>query len=157
MSVNVGSIGVWNRGPAWSEHTAGERTAGAHPYLVTPEYTGIARETLGPDALLAVEQKVVLESEPVRARELARARVGPYMAMPNYTNNLLRLGFGDADFADGGSDRVLEALVASGEQAIRERVHAHLQAGADHVCLQVLDGDLPREQWRRLAPVLIDA
>jgi len=135
---------------------AAERAAGAHPYLVTPEHTRIARETMGPDALLAVEQKVVLEPDPVRARELARATLGRYMALPNYTNNLLRLGFTEADFADGGSDRVVEALVASGEQAIRERVGAHLQAGADHVCVQVLDGDLPRAQWRRLAPVLVD-
>ncbi len=136
---------------------AAERAAGAHPYLVTPEHTRIARATMGPDALLAVEQKVVLEPDPIRARELARAMIGRYMALPNYTNNLLRLGFTEADVADGGSDRVVDALVAlGGEQAIRDRVREHHEAGADHVCLQVLDGALPREQWRRLAPVVID-
>jgi probable F420-dependent oxidoreductase len=134
---------------------AAERAAGAHPYLVTPDHTRIARETMGPGALLAVEQKAVLESDPVRARELARARVGPYMALPNYTNNLLRLGFAEADFADAGSDRLLDALVAWGEEdAILARVREHREAGADHVCLQVLNGAVPREQWRRLAPAL---
>lgn len=136
---------------------AAARAAGAHPYLVTPDHTRIARETMGPGALLAVEQKAVLEPDPVRARELARVTVGHYMALPNYTNNLLRLGFVEADFAGGGSDRLVDALVAwGGEDAILARVREHRQAGADHVCLQVLDGALPREQWRRLAPALSD-
>jgi len=137
---------------------AAERAAGAHPYLVTPDHTRIARQTMGPGALLAVEQKAVLESDPARARELARAMVGRYMVLPNYTNNLLRLGFAEADFADAGSDRLVEALVAWGdENAIVARVREHRQAGADHVCLQVLNGTVAREQWRRRAPAISDA
>jgi probable F420-dependent oxidoreductase len=128
------------------------RAAGAHPYLVPVEHTRQAREILGPDRALAVEQGVVL----ARDRTAARAHVGAYLELPNYVANLRRLGYGDADFAAGGSDALVDALVAWGdEEAIAERVRAQLEAGADHVCIQVIDAvdDLPpRETWRRLAP-----
>lgn len=143
---------------------AGERSAGAHPYLTTPEHTAWAREVLGDGPLLAPEQKVVLETDPVKAREVARTGAGPYLALPNYLNNLRRLGYTDEDFADGGSDRLIDALVAWGDlDAIAARVRAHHDAGADHVAVQVLTGRspldrgtvLPREQWRELAPALL--
>jgi probable F420-dependent oxidoreductase len=128
------------------------RAAGAHPYLVPVEHTRQARGILGPDRALAVEQGVVL----ARDRTAARAHVGAYLELPNYVANLRRLGYGDADFAAGGSDALVDALVAWGdEEAIAERVRAQLEAGADHVCIQVIDAvdDLPpREAWRRLAP-----
>ncbi|MCX2729717.1 LLM class F420-dependent oxidoreductase [Saccharopolyspora sp. NFXS83] len=136
---------------------AGEKAAGAHPYLTTPEHTAFAREVLGDGPLLAPEQKVVLETDPARAREIARSRTAPYLGLPNYVNNLRRFGFTDADFADGGSDRLIDALVVRGDvDAVADRVRAHREAGADHVCLQVLDSGsaLPREQWRELAPAL---
>jgi probable F420-dependent oxidoreductase len=137
---------------------AAERTAGTHPYLVTPEHSRIAREAVGPDKLVAPEQTVVVESHPARARELGRAFLAGYLAMPNYTNNLRRLGFGDEDLADGGSDRLVDAVVAWGEpDAIAARVEEHRAAGADHVCIQVAGvsrGELPLAQWRALAPTL---
>jgi probable F420-dependent oxidoreductase len=137
---------------------AAERTAGTHPYLVTPEHSRIAREAVGPDKLVAPEQTVVVESDPARARELGRAFLAGYLAMPNYTNNLRRLGFGDEDLADGGSDRLVDAVVAWGEpDAIAARVEEHRAAGADHVCIQVAGvsrGELPLAQWRALAPTL---
>jgi probable F420-dependent oxidoreductase len=135
-----------------------ERTAGTHPYLVTPEHSRIAREAVGPGKLVAPEQTVVLETDPARARELGRGFLAGYLAMPNYTNNLRRLGFGDEDFADGGSDRLVDAVVAWGEpEAIAARVAEHRAAGADHVCIQVAGvarGELPLAQWRALAPML---
>ena len=137
---------------------AAERTAGAHPYFVPPEHTAIARETMGPEALLAPEQMVVLETDPDRARTIARQHMAVYLQAPNYTNNLKRLGFTDEDVADGGSDRVVDAVVAWGtiDDALA-RVQAHHDAGADHVCIQVLDEDmthLPRTEWRELAAAL---
>lgn len=138
---------------------AGERSAGAHPYLTTPEHTAIARDVLGDGPLLAPEQKVVLETDPVEAREIARLRTAPYLGLPNYLNNLRRLGFTDEDFADGGSDRLIDGLVAWGDlDTIAGRVRAHREAGADHVCVQVLSRgtELPREDWRELAPALRD-
>ena len=135
-----------------------ERTAGTHPYLVTPEHSRIAREAVGTDKLVAPEQTVVVESDPARARELGRNFLAGYLAMPNYTNNLRRLGFADEDFADGGSDRLVDAVVAWGEpEAIAARVEEHRAAGADHVCIQVAGvprGELPLAQWRALAPTL---
>jgi len=132
-----------------------DRAAGAHPYLITPEHTARAREILGHGPLLAPEVKVVLDTDPERARATARGRLAPYLGMPNYTNNLARLGFGEEDFRDGGSDRLVDATFAWGDvAAIRERVAAHHEAGADQVVLQVVTGDdasLPREQWRELA------
>jgi probable F420-dependent oxidoreductase len=133
---------------------ARDRSAGAHPYLVTPEHTRRARAILGPDRLLATEQAVVLETDPERARSLARRHLQVYLLAPNYTNNWLRLGFAESDFADGGSDRLVDALVAWGDAAaIRERVARHHEAGADHVCVQILTEDrrLSVEQWRALA------
>ncbi len=131
------------------------RSAGAHPYLVPVEHTRRAREILGPDRRLAVEQGVVLADD----RDAARAHVSAYLELPNYVANFRRLGYGDADFADGGSDALVDALVAWGdEEAIAERVRAQLEAGADHVCIQVIDAvddRPPREAWRRLAPALI--
>jgi probable F420-dependent oxidoreductase len=119
---------------------AGERTAGAHPYLVPPEHTRWAREILGPGPLLAPEQKVVLESDPERARAIGRPRVqNPYLGLVNYTSNLRRLGWGDADLSGGGSDALVDALVAhgSGDQ-VAARLDQHFQAGADHVVVQLL-------------------
>jgi probable F420-dependent oxidoreductase len=118
---------------------AGQRSAGAHPYLVTPEHTQRAREILGPGPLLAPEQTVVLDTDPDTARAVARETLIRYLSMPNYTNNWLRLGFTTEDFEAGGSNRLVDAMVVWGdEQAIRNRVDEHHQAGADHVCLQVL-------------------
>jgi probable F420-dependent oxidoreductase len=138
---------------------AAERAAGAHPYLVTPEHTRRAREILGPGPLLAPEQKVVLETDPRRAREIGRAVVARYLQLPNYTNNLRWLGFTDEDLAGEGSDALVEALVAWGTpEDIEARVREHHAAGADHVAVQVLSNPdaagLPHEQWRLLAPVL---
>lgn len=138
---------------------ARERTAGAHPYLVTPEHTRRARGLLGPDALLAPEQAVVLDANRGRAREVARRHVARYLGLPNYTNNLLTLGFTDGDLAAGGSDRLVDALVACGDvAAIARRVGEHRQAGADHVAVQVLGADadeVPLAALRELAPALV--
>jgi probable F420-dependent oxidoreductase len=134
------------------------RTAGTHPYLVTPELTAKARAGVGPDGLVASEQGVVLETDPAKARATARLHLGGYLALPNYSNNWKRQGFTDDDLADGGSDRLVDALVVWGdEEAIAARVEAHRGAGADHVCIQVLTDDpmgFPTEQWRALAPAL---
>lgn len=137
---------------------ARERSAGAHPYLVPPEHTQLAREILGPDRLLAPELSVLLEDDEQRGLERARAFVSDYMRLPNYTNNLLRLGFDESDVAGGGSDRLVRALVAFGdERAVAERVAAHHTAGADHVTLHVIGAGetLPRHDWRRLAEALL--
>jgi probable F420-dependent oxidoreductase len=133
------------------------RANGSHPYFTTPEHTRIARETMGPDALLAPEQMVVLSTDPVEARRIARAGMKIYMGLPNYFNNLVRLGFDESDRADGGSDRLVDAIVAWGTpEQIAARVQEHHDAGADHVCIQVLqDGTaMPEAQWRALAEVL---
>ena len=138
---------------------ARDRSAGAHPYLVTVEHTRGARAILGPEKLLAPEQGVVLETDSDRARTIVRTHLELYLQLPNYTNNLRRLGFGDADLVRGGSDRLVDALVAWGdEQAIADRVREHREAGADNVCLQVLTENreqLPRDVWRRLAPAVV--
>ncbi|MDH6626658.1 putative F420-dependent oxidoreductase [Streptomyces sp. LBL] len=138
---------------------ARDRAAGSIPYLVTPEFTAYAREILGEAPLLAPELGVVLESDPTRARSLAREALAIYLNLPNYTNNFLRHGFAEDDFTDGGSDRLIDALFAWGdESAIRTRIDAFLNAGADHVALQVVNDEprdsLPRAAWRRLADVL---
>jgi len=140
---------------------ARERTAGAHPYLVPPEHSAMARKILGPDALLAPEQGVVLESDPARVREVSRKALEQYLRLPNYVNNWRRLGFTDDDTANV-SDRLIDALFASGEPGrIAERVNAHLAAGADHVCLQVITGTprpdvgTARRAWRKLAAALL--
>ncbi|MGW3169646.1 LLM class F420-dependent oxidoreductase [Streptomyces sp. NPDC001153] len=136
-----------------------DRAAGAVPYLVTPEHTARAREILGAGPLLAPELKVVLETDPSRARSLARDTLAMYLALPNYTNNFLRHGFTEDDLADGGSDRLVDAVFAWGDDSrIRDRIDTFHQAGADHVALQMItDGDrdsLPREEWRTLASLL---
>jgi probable F420-dependent oxidoreductase len=134
------------------------RAAGAHPYNVTPEHTAEARQALGPDAVLAPEQAVILTTDADRARRLGREQFQFYAVLPNYSNNLRRLGFGDDDFADGGSDRLIDALYAWGDvDAIAARVRAHRDAGADHVCIQVVaEAGFPRDEWRELAPALVD-
>jgi len=138
---------------------AAKRAAGAHPYFVPPEHTGFARQQLGAGPLLAVEQAVVLETDPAKARALARTHTVHYLTLPNYTNNLRRFGFGDADFEDRGSDRLVDAVVAWGDVgAIAARVRAHHDAGADHVCVQVIGEDfraVPEHAWRELAPALL--
>jgi probable F420-dependent oxidoreductase len=138
---------------------ANERAQGAHSYFVPPEHTEQARGQLGGGSWLLPEQAVVLENDPERAREIARRHTSSYLRLPNYTNNLRRLGFSDEDLAGSGSDRLVDAIVAWGEEdAIINRVRAHIDAGADHVCVQVLDPDrrgLPAAQWRRLAPALL--
>jgi probable F420-dependent oxidoreductase len=131
---------------------------GAHPYFVPLEHTAFAREHLGPDALLAPEQAVVLSTDPEQAREVARGHMATYLGLPNYTNNLRRFGWGDDDLAAPGSDALVDAIVAWGdEQAIVDRVKAHHDAGADHVALQVLPLDgtsVPMDDWRRLSEAL---
>jgi probable F420-dependent oxidoreductase len=121
---------------------AAEKASGAHPYFVPPEHTARAREILGEGPILAPEQKVLLETDASRAREIARASMKTYLGLPNYQNSLRWLGFGDEDLADGGSDRLVDAIVAWGdERAIAERIQAHRDAGADHVCIQPLRAD----------------
>ncbi len=138
---------------------AAEKALGAHTFLVPIEHTRRARHLLGPDALLVVEQKVVLSDEPAEARERARAALAWYLDTPNYLDNLRWLGFADHDFEDGGSDALVDALVAAGEaDAIVARCRAHLEAGANQVAIQPLEGGDPfgRETLRRLAPVLLE-
>ena len=139
-----------------------EATAGAHPYFVPPEHTAVAREIMGPDAALYPEQMVILDTDAASARAVARKNMAIYLGLPNYANNLLRLGFTQADIdggPDGGpSDRLVDAIVVWGSpEQIRTRVQAHLDAGADHVGVQVLaaDPDATAEGWRTLAPVLL--
>jgi probable F420-dependent oxidoreductase len=138
---------------------ARERTAGAHPYFVPPSHTAKARAILGPLPVLAPEQAVVLETDPARAREIGRRHMAAYLTLPNYVNNLRALGYGDADFADGGSDQLVDAIVAWGdEEAIAGRVHEHLEAGADHVAIQAYSdrADASLAQLERLAPALLE-
>jgi len=140
---------------------AAQRADGAHSYFVTPAHTAEARKILGNERFLAVEQAVVLESDASRAREIARAHTSFYLRLPNYVNNLRRLGFSDDDFANAGSDRLVDAIVAWGDVgATVDRVRAHQAAGADHVCIQVLPVEpqaLPVAEWRTIAAVLIEA
>ncbi|MFS0692899.1 TIGR03620 family F420-dependent LLM class oxidoreductase [Streptomyces nitrosporeus] len=148
-------------GPKMLELAAG-RALGAHPYLVTTEHTAEAREALGSGALLAPELTVVLDTDPDRARTTARNMLGMYLQLPNYTDNLLRLGFAESDFDGGGSVRLLDALFALGDaERVKDRTRAYLDAGADHVALQVLTateggGGLPLAEWRELAAVFGD-
>jgi probable F420-dependent oxidoreductase len=121
---------------------ARDRARGAHPYFTPPEHTRRAREILGPNAWLAPEQKVLLERDASKARAVARTSMQIYLGLPNYQNNLRWLGFSDADWADGGSDRLVDAIVAWGDEAaIAARIRAHHDAGADHVCIQPLRPD----------------
>jgi probable F420-dependent oxidoreductase len=121
---------------------AAERTDGAHPYFVPVEHTAMARDRIGNEAFLAVEQTAVIDADPTRARDVARAFATRYLALPNYANNLRRLGWSDDDIAGGGSDRLLDAVVAQGSvETVAARVRAHLDAGADHVCVQLRSAD----------------
>lgn len=137
---------------------AAARAAGAHPYLVTPDHTALARQVLGEGPLLAPELKVVVDRDPERARSVARAHLGIYLGLPNYVNNLRRLGYAEEDFAEGGSNRLVDGVVAWGDlSAVDARVRQHLDAGADHVCIQVLGADratLPMAQWREIGATL---
>ena len=115
---------------------------GAHPYLVTPEHTKRARKLMGPDALLCPEQMVLAERNETNARKVARANLKVYLGLPNYQNNLKQFGFTDADFADGGSDRLVDALVCWGDpEKIAAHIQSHLDAGANHVCIQAYRAD----------------
>ena len=145
-------------GPKMLELSAA-RSAGAHPYFVPVEHTARARAILGQGPLLAPEQAVVLEQDPATAREIARRHTVNYLRLDNYVNNLRRLGYAEEEFADGGSDHLVDEVVAWGSlDAVIARVQAHLDAGADHVCIQVLPSDqavLPRREWRELADALL--
>jgi probable F420-dependent oxidoreductase len=119
-----------------------ERALGAHPYFVPVEHTAVARKELGAGPLLAVEQAAVLSEDPATGRATARRHMKRYLDLDNYVNNLRRLGWTDRDFAEGGSDRLVDAIVAwGGATAIKSRVDEHRKRGADHVCLQVLRSD----------------
>ncbi len=135
---------------------AARKTAGALPYLVTPAHTALARATLGPDAFLAVEQAVVLSNDREVVAARRRQHLSIYTGLPNYQNNWRRLGFSDEDFVPGGSDRLGEALVVHGDlEAIDARIQAHFDAGADHVCIQILGaepfGPPPLDDWAAVA------
>jgi probable F420-dependent oxidoreductase len=146
-------------GPKMLE-TAAAQAHGAHPYFTTPAHTARARRILGSEPLLAPEQMVVLETDPDAARAIARAAMVMYLRAPNYQNNLIREGFDPADWADPAhaSDRLVDAIVAWGSvDQINERIAAHFDAGADHVCLQVLRADraIPLDEWRLLAAAVL--
>jgi probable F420-dependent oxidoreductase len=137
---------------------AAARTAGTHPYFVPVAHTRVARERVGPGRLVAPEVACVVDTDPARARAVARDYAKLYLGLRNYTQNLLELGFTEADLADGGSDRLIDAVIPQGSaEQIAEVVHAHLDAGADHVCLQPLGEEgIPRASWTALAKVLVD-
>jgi len=135
---------------------------GAHPYNTTVAQTAAARAVLGPNKLLCVEQKVLLETNAARAREIARAYLRPYLRLSNYVNSWRRAGFDDGDFADNGSNRLVGTLVAWGdEDALVGRIREHWQAGADHICIQALHADQSKSTFdgpnidliQRLAPL----
>ena len=139
---------------------AAECADGAHPYMTTPAATAIAREILGPGKLLAPEQAFVLVNDAARAREIGRAYLAWYLTVENFRRSLLWQGFSEDDLAGSGSDRLVDAIVAWGdEEVVRERVQEHLDAGADHVCVQAVSDDPLEgviEAYRRVAPALID-
>jgi probable F420-dependent oxidoreductase len=141
---------------------ARERSVGTHPYFMPVEHTRISREGVGPGKIVAPEQMVVLETSADRARTIARIHAERYLHAPNYVNNLLRLGFTDEDVANGGSERLIDAVVAWGEPAtVARRIAEQHAAGADHVCIQVLnetpdDLDAAMAGYRQLAPALRD-
>ena len=148
-------------GPKMLELSA-EATAGAHPYFVPTDHTAVARQVMGPDAALYPEQMVILATDPAAARSQARKHMALYLGLPNYTNNLLRLGFEQSDIDDGPgggpSDRLVDAIVAWGTpEQITARIAEHFDAGADHVCVQVLADslDATADGWRTLAPHLL--
>jgi probable F420-dependent oxidoreductase len=144
-------------GPKMMQLAASE-TKGSHPCNVTPEYTAAARRLMGPEAWLCVEQKVVLETDPGRAREIARAGLAIYTKVPHQQRNWQRMGFDESDFRGEGTDRFVDALVAWGdEDAIRRRVRAHLDAGATQVCIQPLEPAGSRLPSERLLEALSPA
>jgi len=136
---------------------AAQRSLGTHTYFVTPEHTRFAREQVGPDALVAPELAVVVETDDEVARAAARAYAALYLGLRNYTSNLLRFGFTERDVADGGSDRLIDAVIPHGSaEAIADTVRAHLDAGADHVALQPLGhGGAPVADYEALAAALL--
>jgi probable F420-dependent oxidoreductase len=136
---------------------AGERTAGTHPYFTTVDHTRFARERLGRGKLVAPEVACVVDSDPGRAKAVARDYAKLYLGLSNYTNNLLEFDFTEDDVVDGGSDRLIDAVIPQGSaEQIAEVVRAHLDAGADHVCVQPLGEEgIPRRSWTALANVLI--
>ncbi|MGA0839332.1 MAG: TIGR03620 family F420-dependent LLM class oxidoreductase [Pseudomonadales bacterium] len=137
---------------------ARDKCAGAHPYFSSPDHTAMAREILGPDSWLCVEQKVILEADPAKARALARPVASIYLGLPNYRNNWLRMGLTEADLENGGSDRFIDATFAWGTASqVQARLKAHLDAGASHVCIQPVNpngkfGDLHWEALEALRP-----
>jgi probable F420-dependent oxidoreductase len=136
---------------------AAKRTAGAHPYSTTPGHTRQAREILGAGPLLAPEQKVLLETDPARARQIGRRNLGLYLGLVNYRSNFLRLGFTEEDLAGGGSDRLVDAVIAWGDPAaVAARIREHHRAGADQVAVQVLgtDNPLPIAELREISAAL---
>ena len=148
-------------GPRMLE-TAATQASGAHPYLTIAEHTATARSILGPAALLAPEQMVVVTTDDAEARRIARQALAVYLRAPNYQQNLRTMGFDDTDWADprAASNRLIDALVPHGTpDQIKVRVDEHFDAGADHVCIQVLraDTEIPSNEWQALAEVLIDA
>jgi probable F420-dependent oxidoreductase len=140
---------------------AAERADGAHPYFVPVEHTSFARQHLGPEPFLAVEQTAVLTTDAAEGRRIGRAFARGYLALPNYANNLRRLGWSDADLAGDGSDRLIDAIIAWGDiDAIVKRVRSHLDAGADHVCVQVRtdrSSDTALGAFRELRSALLEA
>ncbi|MDF2435544.1 MAG: hypothetical protein JWP44_5177 [Mucilaginibacter sp.] len=136
---------------------AGERTLGTHPYVVPPEHSRFARERLGEGKLVAPELACVLDTDPERARATARQYAKLYLGLTNYTSNLLRFGFTEADIADGGSDRLVDTIVPQGDAArLAAAAQEHLDAGADHVCLQTVGvRGVPEQEWTALAGALI--
>ena len=136
---------------------AAQRSLGTHPYFTSVEHTRFARERVGPGALVAPEVAVVVDPDPASARQTARAYAASYLRLRNYVGNLVRFGFSERDIADGGSDRLIDAVIPHGSpEAVAEAVRAHLDAGADHVCLQPLADEAKRlEDYRALAAVLL--
>jgi len=139
---------------------AGERTFGAHPYFVPAEHSAFARSIFGPQPFLGPEVAVVVESDATTARQIARKYAANYLALPNYVNNLRNLGYGEEDFAGGGSDRLIDDVIPWGDpETLTTRLNEHLAAGADHVAVQILGTDedpLTLGGFRRLAEALFD-
>lgn len=139
-------------GPKMLELAATE-VDGAHPYFTSPAHTKMARDVMGPDAWLCVEQKVILDTDPERARAAARRSAATYQGLPNYRNNWLRMGLTEADINDTGSDAFIDATFAWGDvDAIRNRIDEHFASGANHVCIQPIrsDGEIRQPDWHAL-------
>ncbi len=158
LDISKKSVGINQRMLAalspWMMKLAADRSRGAHPYFVRVEHTSRSREILGPSPLLIPEQAVVLNKNPIQAKEWARAFMAPYLRLPNYTNNLLRLGYTEDDFQHGGSNQLVDAIVAWGTpEDVLLRVGDHLNAGASSVCLRIVTDQpapIPHSQMRDL-------